>query len=155
MLQVAKARARRSPDLTALIFFMIFLFEAVPRSIVHRYFLQVLVALCLPKMPGRSPPTLRIRSRIGPPGLGKKKPLKGVPNYWPTCVRYSVFFCSCWRLRSVRGASKTRRRIGFSFGVVAAYTCCMFCERKFSANTILRLSKMSVHAELPRDSQFY
>jgi hypothetical protein len=35
------------------------------------------------------------------------------------------------------------------------YTCCMFCERKFSANTILRLSKMSAHAEFPRESQFY
>ena len=146
MLQVAKARARRSPDLTALIFF---LFEAVPRSIVHRYFLQVLVALskstnALPLRPGSDRPDWKIRCT-----------LKGVPNYWPTCVRYSVFFCSCWRLRSVRGASKTRRRIGFSFGVVAAYTCCMFCERKFSANTILRLSKMSVHAEFPRESQFY
>jgi hypothetical protein len=46
-------------------------------------------------------------------------------------------------------------RFPFSFGVVAAYTCCMFCERKFSVNTILRLSKMSVHAEFPRESQFY
>ena len=135
---------------------MIFLFEAIPRSIVDRYFLQVLVALCLPKIcrhhhqrsryaPGSDRPDWKIRCT-----------LKGVPNYWPTCVRYSVFFCSFWRLRSVRGASKTRRRIGVFFGVSAAYTCCrMFCERKFSANTILRLSKMSVHAEFPRESQFY
>jgi hypothetical protein len=99
-----------------------------------------------------APDTLPDRTaRTGP----KKNPLKGVPNYWPACVRYSVFFCSCWRLRSVRGASKTRRRIGVSSGVSAAYTCHMFCERKFSANTILRLSKMSVHAEFPGESQFY
>jgi hypothetical protein len=29
------------------------------------------------------------------PDWAKKNPLKGVPNYWSTCVRYNVFFCSC------------------------------------------------------------
>ena len=100
-------------------------------------------------------PFVPLRSRVRKLGHNISKNKKGVPNYWPTCVRYSVFFYIGRRVRLVRCLRNAVVHRGFASGVSAAHTSRMFCERAISANTILRLSKMSVHAEFPGESQFY